>query len=314
MILLKKLTAVPSLMKFSLGLVSLVLVIVTFFAAYIWWDKNLVPSPKTISFTVEKGESLSSIATRLHQQGIVRHRYFFIGYAYFLGLNRKLHAGDFKLNLNSPTSDIILKLATGGSKDYLLTIKPGNRIEEFAPNSDFLSLAKSQEGYLFPDTYSIPQDSTPRQILSIIDQNFVKKTAYLKLDRTKIILASLVEREGRLLETKKMIAGILYNRLQNNMPLQIDATVQYAKDSLKKPEKYWQPILKADLEIKSPYNTYQINGLPPLPICNPGIDSLIAVSNPTSSDYFFYITDPQGQMHYAKTVEEHNSNVSKYLR
>jgi UPF0755 protein len=98
------------------------------------------------------------------------------------------------------------------------------------------------------------------------------------------------------------------------MALQVDATVQYARDSQSKPEKYWSPLSSSNLQIKSAYNTYQNPGLPPAPICNPGADSINAALNPTASDYIFYITGNDGQMYYAKTLSQHNQNIANHLR
>jgi len=99
------------------------------------------------------------------------------------------------------------------------------------------------------------------------------------------------------------------------MALQLDATVQYARDSQNKNIKdYWQPISKSDLSINSSYNTYKNPGLPPKPICNPSYNSLFAAFHPTDSDYFYYITGNDSLMHYAKTLSEHNTNIAKYLK
>ena len=113
---------------------------------------------------------------------------------------------------------------------------------------------------------------------------------------------------------KKIVARIINNRLKIGMPLQLDATVQYARDSQYPPAKYWLSVSKDDLRINSPFNTYAVPGLPPSPICNPGIDSIIAASSPTPNDYLYYISDNSGQMHYANTLDQHNLNVAKYLR
>ncbi|MDD4106526.1 MAG: endolytic transglycosylase MltG, partial [Candidatus Shapirobacteria bacterium] len=128
--------------------------------------------------------------------------------------------------------------------------------------------------------------------------------------------ASLLEREGRSLESKQMIAGIIINRLNLGMPLQIDATVLYVRDNQNKLiDKYWQlPITKTDIQLDSPFNTYKNQGLPPRPICSPGYNSLFAAFHPTDSDYIYYITGNDGKMYYAKTLDEHNSNIAKYLK
>ena len=98
------------------------------------------------------------------------------------------------------------------------------------------------------------------------------------------------------------------------MPLQVDAAVQYGRDSIVKPSKYWLPLTKTDLQINSPFNTYQNRGLPPTPICNPGLDSLFAAQNPLPSDNLYYISGSDGLMHFASTLADHNQNIAKYLK
>ncbi len=133
-----------------------------------------------------------------------------------------------------------------------------------------------------------------------------------------VILASLIEREAISDEERPYIAGILLNRIEIGMPLQVDATVQYAIGSKRCVSKidcdWWQTPTRADLEIVSPFNTYTFTGLPQAPIANPGIMSLRAALEPVDSDYLYYIHDPEGRIHYAETLEEHNSNVAQYLR
>jgi UPF0755 protein len=127
-----------------------------------------------------------------------------------------------------------------------------------------------------------------------------------------------VEREGRSEKVRTEVAGVLLNRLEMGMKLDIDATVQYAKDSQKLKndtlEKFWEPILVADYQgIVSPYNTYTNNGLPPKPICNPSLMSLKAVANADlNSPYVYYFHDSGGNSYYAKTLEEHNANVAAH--
>jgi UPF0755 protein len=133
-------------------------------------------------------------------------------------------------------------------------------------------------------------------------------------------LASLVEREARREEDRPIVAGILLKRWQNNWALQADATIQYEAGSKNcgiglKGEKcdWWEPVKKTDLGIDSPYNTYKYKGLPPTPICNPGLASIKAVIYPKETDYWFYLSDTSGKIHYARTVEEHNENIRQYL-
>jgi UPF0755 protein len=154
--------------------------------------------------------------------------------------------------------------------------------------------------------------------------NFDKKvTAAMRLDAAKtgitfdqtITLASLVEREGRTDADRPMIAGILLNRLHQKMPLQVDATLQYALGYQPFEKSWWKKELTDDdKKINSAYNTYANPGLPPGPIANPGLASIKAAIYPTATDYLYYLHDSTGAIHYAKTVEEHNANVRKYLQ
>lgn len=308
--------------KFFLFLaISLVFILGLFF--YI--RKNLKPISSNANlqtFVINKGDGLISIGKRLEKNGYIRNKYLFVIYAYFLGLDKKIQSGGFRLSSSLSTPEIIVKLSKGGSQDYWFKIIEGSRVEEIA-NKEFVLKAKNKEGYLFPDSYLIPQDYTVDQILEVIDKNFSKKISEAKINSTStnltesqiIILASILEREGRSLESKQAIAGVLLNRLAIRMPLQVDASVQYARDSkLPKPNEYWQPLSKADLSINSPFNTYKNPGLPPTPICNPGYNSIFAAFHPMESDFLYYITGNDNKMHYAKILEEHNENIAKYLK
>jgi UPF0755 protein len=273
------------------------------------------------AFVINQGDSLVTIATRLEKFNFIKNKYVFIVYSRLSGLNSKIKAGTFYLTTSQKIPEIALKLTKGGSTDYWLKIIPGTRLEEFSPSPEFTAAAKGLDGQLFPDSYLIPQYFTPSQILDLISQNFEEKLAEASVNSTTklnssqtLIMASLLEREAKTLTDKKIIAGVLLNRLNSGMPLQIDATVQYARDSISKPSDYWKPITKSNLSIVSPYNTYKNPGLPPGPICNPGLNSLIAAYHPTDTDYVYYLNDSSGQIHYAKTLAEHNANVAKYLR
>lgn len=298
------------------------LLLALFFAFFLYFSFR-APSTDTTKkvFVINQGEGLLTIATRLEKNQFINNRYVFAFYSRLLGLNQKIQAGTFYLTTSEPLPDLIQKLVRGGSTDYWLKIIPGTRIEQFSPSAEFTAAAKEFEGQLFPDSYLIPQDYSPTNILAVIAKNFDEKLLEAKLDATTklsdsqtLIMASLLEREAKTLADKKNIAGILINRLNAKMPFQVDATVQYAKDSLNDPEKYWKPITKTDLNIISPFNTYKNLGLPPAPICNPGLDSLIAAYHPTNSDYFYYINDSQGIIHYAKNLSDHNANVAKYIK
>lgn len=269
-------------------------------------------------FVVNQGDGIISIASRLEKNNLVKNKFIFIFYAYKMGLHSRLQAGDFQLSPSLSTPEIITKLSSGGTKDYWLKIIDGQRVEEITPK-----FPSSLEGYLFPDSYLIPVRYDQSQILDLIKQNFNKKFALALADATNtkmsdaeiVTFASILEREARTLPSKQMVAGILLNRLKIGMALQLDTTVEYARDSkLPHPKVYWSPATAADIHLVSSYNTYLNPGLPPAPICNPGTDSLYAAFHPTASDYLYYLTGNDNLMHYAKTLPDHNANVAKYLK
>lgn len=306
---------------FSLGAVIIFCLLAVSFTYFNSSPVNQNSVSKT--FVVNQGDGIVSISRRLKSNQFVRSQLVFIFHSYRLGLNRQLQAGTFLLSSSLSIEEIVQKLSHGGSQDYWLKIIDGSRLEEIKNNvpADFSTLAADLEGQLFPDSYLIPEGYTSQEILAVIQKNFSAKFAEAKLSATNtemsdsqiVTLASFLEREGRTLVSKQMIAGILLNRLKINMALQVDATVQYARDTIRAPKVYWQPLSSADLRIKSPLNTYLQPGLPPSPICNPGYDSIYAAFHPTSSDYSYYLTDHSGNMHYAATLDAHNLNIAKYL-
>lgn len=267
-------------------------------------------------FVVNQGEGLATIATRLSQNHLIKNSYVFLIHSRLLGLSSKLQAGTFRLSPSMGSTEIIKKLASKGSTDLWVKIPEGSRNEELdLPYSKEELLIKRKTGSLFPDSYLVPDYFNLDEFLAQVDKNYKQKTRGLNLTTEDTILASLLEREGGGLEDKKIISGILKNRLQSDMPLQVDASIQYVRDSkLPRPKSYWQPIAKSDLKLNSPYNTYLNVGLPPSPICNPSLNSLIAAKNPTQTNYYYYIHEPNGTPHYATTLIEHNENIAKYLK
>jgi UPF0755 protein len=306
-------------------LIIITLCVVVLFAgifSYLSINTKAVSADKTnIMFIVKSGDSLVNISQKLKSNSLIRNQYSFLFYAYTLGLNNKIQAGTFRLSPSLSTQDLITKLSKGGVSDYWLKIIEGTRLEEIIALLPSKIPLSTKEGSLFPDSYLIPTYFTIDQTLEVIKENFDKKFAQAKegatnlklTDQEILIFASILEREARTLKSKQEVAGILLNRLEIGMALQVDASVQYARDSKTKPKDYWQPIKPADLSIVSPFNTYKNPGLPPAPICNPGYNSLYAAFHPVNSDYLYYITGHDNLMHYATTLDEHNANIAKYL-
>ena len=334
----KKLIAVPYLTRFRKMSRILAIITISFtvlvlgFFSYLKINSKAVSTNKTNTmFVINSGDGLLTIAKKLESSSLIRNQYIFLFDVYTSGLKNKIQAGTFRLSPSLSTKEIVVKLSKGGVNDYWLKIIGGTRIEEVVSlfpsdvpftQKDFLNKNRLKEGYLFPDSYLIPKYYTIDQILEIIQKNFNQKFNQAKegainkklTDQEILVFASIIEREARTLKSKQEIAGVLLNRIKEGMALRADATVQYARDSKVSSTEYWKPVKSGDTSIVSPFNTYKNAGLPPSPICNPGYDSLYAAFHPIESDYMYYITGNDNQMHYAKTFEEHKLNIAKYLQ
>ncbi len=301
---------------------------------WLWWSDAVGPSDRNNTtpqiFVVRRGEGVKSIAARLATDGLIRSPTGFYLLVKFMGIERDLQAGDYRLN---PTMDAgtLARELTHGTLDVWVTTLEGWRVEEVAakltkeldiPESEFVKVAR--EGYMFPDTYLFPKDATVGAVARLFYTTFdAKVDEKMRSDAKKtgltfdevLTLASIVEREGRTEEDRPMIAGILLNRLRADWPLQADATLQYALGYQVREKTWWKKSLTdEDKKIESAYNTYLHRGLPPRPISNPGLSSIRAVIYPKETAYWYYLHDPDGGIHYGRTLEEHNSNIAKYLR
>jgi len=281
-------------------------------------------NPQT--FTINKGDSLRSIAKKLEEEDLIKNQYIFTLLVSVRGLGGKMQAGRYELN-GQQNVPALAETLTHGRQDLTITIQEGWRREQIAQylsgfgvsQEEFLQNSIGLEGQLWPDTYLIPDSWDAAQIVEELNATYKENIGKLKTQNPKntLILASIIEREGKLAVDKKLVASILTNRLNIGIPLQVDATVQYAKDSSHPPQKWnewWDPITKGDLSFLSSYNTYLNSGLPPGPICNPSWDSLDAAATPILSDFLFYISDANGKIHPAETLEEQNQNINMYLK
>lgn len=299
----------------------------------LWWYDAIAPVDPTdknpVIFVINKGEGVKSISSRLAKQHLIRSPTGFFVLVKTLGIETQLQAGDFRLVRSMNSKDIAQEL-THGTLDVWVTTLEGWRDEEIAtklakdldiPETEFLKYAS--QGYMFPDTYLIPKDATAAAIVDLFQHTFNSKiTSQMRNDASKvglsfkdiITLASIVEREGRTSSDRPVIAGILIKRLKADWPLQTDATLQYALGYQSNEKSWWKKYLTdEDKTVKSAYNTYRNKGLPPGPIANPGLSSINAVIYPAQSEYWYYLHDTKGQVHYGKTLEEHSANIEKYL-
>lgn len=288
-------------------------------------------------FVITPGQPLTIIAQNLKGKDLIKNVFAFRLLVAQMGIGKSIQAGDYKMSPAMSASDIAKEL-THGAIDVWVTLPEGLRIEELADrieqklkfggnsayNFDKKQFTKeAKEGYMFPDTYLIPKDATAGMVVQRLLNTFNQKISDSILDKATnkkmsnddvIILASLIERESRTIDEKPIIAGIIVNRLNRGMALDIDATVQYAKGYDSANNTWWPQITQEDYKtVKSPYNTYLNQGLPPKPIANPGIDSIRAAMSPAQTEYFFYLHDTEGKVHFARTVQEHNQNINKFL-
>jgi len=311
-------------------LAFIIIIIVAIFMARSWWNGQLSPvssDKSTQIFVVSKGENLSKVIDQLKKDNLIKSAFAFSMLSKQTGLSSKIQAGTFRLSPSDSARDVLNTLTTQ-PLDNWVTLIEGWRVEEMAEklNGDlkidkeqFLKVAK--EGYLFPDTYLFPKDYSVTQITKRLRDTFdqkysddlKKKIKALGLtEQQGVILASIVEREARSEKVRTEVASILLKRFKIGMALNADATVQYALGYQPAEKSWWKRNLAIDdLKVSSSYNTYLHSGLPPTPICNPGLASIQAVANADpNTPYLYYYHDSKGNSHYAKTLEEHNQNVA----
>lgn len=313
--------------------VLVILLFVLCGGSWLWWHEALSPvdpnNQEFKTFVVNQGEGIRSVATRLKAEGLIRNQIAFFVKVKSSGLDRSIQAGDFRLQANMDVSEIIESL-THGVVDVWVTIPEGLRSEEIAlklaqslsiPEKEFLE--EAEEGYMFPDTYLLPKEASAAAVVKILRNTFDAKVtpdirAAIEAQGLTfsqgIVLASIVEREGVSDSDRPVIAGVLLNRIHDDHPLQVDATLQYALGYQSDEKSWWKKSLyDEDKNVKSAYNTYANVGLPPYPISNPGLSAIKAVAYPADTDYYYYMHDDSGQAHYGRTLEEHNDNVARYL-
>lgn len=284
-------------------------------------------------FFVEKGEDFLSIAASLEEEGLISSKYSFIAYNVINRTFNKLQAGEYSLSSSMSVKEISEKLVKGDVAKRRLTIVEGWNMEDIGEylekenlcskeeflklasrgeNFNFLGSVSNLEGYLFPDTYEILLREDCSDLISKMLGNFKEKIKSQNIEDkeiSKIVnMASLIEKEVRTFEDKKLVSGVLWKRLEAGMPLQVDATIAYITG------KKTSRISLEELKIDSPYNTYKYKGLPVSPISNPGIESIAAAAYPEESDYWFYLSAPDGKTIFSRNLKEHNIAKNKYLK
>jgi UPF0755 protein len=305
-------------------------------------------SDETVEFIIEEGESLDSIAERLQEENLIKNELYFRIYLKQEDIETKIQAGKFQIPKNSTMKEVTGILQNAKKPDIWVTIPEGlmateiadileEGFNEYTENSfdktEFLNMVeegaivdemgipkpadKPLEGYLFPDTYRFPADANAEYVLNtILTKGFRDKIyniyagdiAASQFSLYEILtLASILERETKYAQDRPLVADILIRRINNNWRLDVDATLLYYFDD------WTHEITYQDLQIDSQYNTRKVAGFPPTPISNPGQEAIYAILDPEPNDYWYYVSDSEGNLHYAVTEYEQNLNIQKYI-
>lgn len=312
-------------MRILFGLIVVVFLISST-ALYIVFPPAKFPQDQVI--TIPEGTSVLTAANLLRDAGYIKSSTaFWFGVETLLG-GRPIIAGDYTFSSSRDVFTIAYSLVNGiyGDTRIRVTIPEGSNRRQMAAifstalqNFDddlFMTLTKNKEGYLFPDTYLFFPSVTTNQVIKKMEENFSKKIADFqeeiissgKSQEEIIIMASIIAKEAYGKLDSPTISGILWKRIDQDLPLQVDAPLVYEKTLQSSAE------ISAAIRENSKYNTYKNKGLPPTPIGNPGTVAISAALNPKESNYLFYIHDKDGRVHYAQTFSQHKANIANHLR
>jgi len=309
------------------GLVVVIVLSISLFVHFFYPSRGNEP----VHVFIGDGESASQIAEKLHQNGVITSATLFRFLSWLQGKQGDFKPGSYIFYTGMHYGEVFAMLEEGPNYRIRLTIPEGLTVEQTAvkvsqsmsvPEEDFLAAASSGdyevdlippenqdnlEGFLFPKTYELEAYGPAREVVEVLLAQFEAETANLDWGKAgelgvspygAVIVASLIEREAVLAEERPLVAAVIYNRLNKDMLLQIDATVQYAL-----PE--WKDVLTYDdLETPSPYNTYLHKGLPPAPICSPGLASIEAALSPADVDYLYYVATGDGGHFFTADYDE----------
>ncbi len=282
---------------------------------------------KTVA--IERGASTSAIARRLSQSGVIANeRVFFLAAAVRGRMGDSLKAGEYRFAPGDSMAKVLEKITSGKALVYKVTIPEGLTSEQVLQRlNDTDALAGDlpvtvAEGVLLPDTYVFNRNMTRADLLQkmrqaqnkLLDRLWQERAVGLPI-RTKeeaLILASIVEKETGVAAERARVAAVFHNRLIRGMRLQSDPTIIYGIAGGK--GRLDRPILRSDIDGRTPYNTYQIDGLPPTPIANPGREAIAAVLRPASTDELYFVADGNGGHVFARTLEQHNANVRNWRK
>lgn len=308
-----------------------ILIVIIFGIAAIWLYISVIQPPDNFPtgqlVTISAGEPVKDIGTMLKEDGVIRNALAFRLIVTVMGREHGVYAGDYLFKQPEDIFSIARALSIGayGLEPLRIRVPEGATTKQMSiifgiqlqrlNTANFFAQAQPMEGYLFPDTYFFLPNATEATVIQAMRQNFDSQIApLLPAIATSthslsdiVTMASIVEKEASKPDDRRMIAGVLWNRIARGMPLQSDVTLLYV---VNKPD---SQLTTADLANASPYNTYVHKGLPPGPIDSPSLSSLLAALNPIKNDYLYYLADKNGITHYAKTYQQHLINKAKYL-
>ncbi|MBI4995154.1 endolytic transglycosylase MltG [Candidatus Peregrinibacteria bacterium] len=277
-----------------------------------------------ILFQIKQGQSWTQVAENLENANLIRSDKAFLVYAKFAYRKAKIYPGRYRIPAGPTIKEIIKTITNPDKTEISVTIPEGLKVRDIDKRltdmgliiaGEFTFAAEHDEGFLFPDTYNVYNSNfKPEDLIKKMKDNFLKKLTpdlLKEIEKQKrtlsqiITMASILEKEIKTEKDLAIAAGILWKRLDNAWPLQTDATLLYGKDIT--------AISAKELTEDNPYNTYKYKGLPPTPIGNPGIKTIRAAIFPENSPYWFYLTDAEGNIHYAVSNEDQNENRRKYI-
>ena len=299
-----------------------------FFSFFISW---ITPCYKNGLFEVRKGESLFQIAENLKKQEFIQLEFPFYIYVLIKDKAQDLKSGVYLLSSDETFFSIAKKIIHGETYTIKVTIPEGYSIQQIDNCLTKAGLIQQGElisnldleGYLFPDTYYFSPSATIKEIVKVFLDNFDKKLNQELKEKIEkqnesihdiITMASLIEKEVRGLEDKKIVSDIFWKRIKQKIPLDSCATIAFILGEGNWTFEEMRKEIAKGKEIDSPYNTYKYLGLPIGPICNPGLESIIAAIEPKNSEYWYYLSTPEGKTIFSKTLEEHNIAKAKYLK
>ena len=330
----KKITTGKRMIIFFFGAVLLMIAGLAYLYAF---DHG--PAKENVIVDIPKKATGRDIGAMLAEKGVIRSSSVFRWFLFLSGKSQKLQSGHYRIHQGLTVKEAIEELQSGRGEMVCVTIPEGYTVRQTAAllekagisgGKDFAATAGAYgpfnymygpeapqfrgEGFLFPDTYEIPKDYTAKQICDLMYKRTDEMLSPGLREKAKeknltvyalVTIASMVEREAKFKEDQEPIAAVILARLQKDMPLQIDATVQYALGE-NKPE-----LTVADTRVDSPYNTYIRKGLPPGPVGSPGIEAVRAVLAAEPGEYLYYVAQPDGHHIFTKTYEEHRTEVEK---